>query len=85
MRKLIVGIVVNVLRHVFIENRKSSGVGCVPTPAWDFAVRDSSEFVVLHPKVGLEDFRCRREAEQGSISWSQPAAVFLRALPGECG
>ena len=85
MRKLIVGIVVNVLRHILIENCKGGGVGCVPTPAWDFAVRDSAEFVVLHPKVGLEDFRCGREPEQGRVSPSETAAVFFRTLLGERG
>jgi hypothetical protein len=29
---------------------------------------DSPEFIVLHPEIGLEDFRRRREPEQGGIA-----------------
>ena len=65
--KLILGVVVNVLIHIPIEDRKRSGVGWIPTSAWNFAVLDSPEFVVLHPEIGLEDFRGGREPKQSGI------------------
>jgi hypothetical protein len=52
------GIVMDVLGHVRIENRKGSGVGWIPSPSWDFAVLDSSEFIVLLPQTSLKDFGC---------------------------
>src|SRR6266481_2166119 len=59
--ELIIGVVVDVLGHVSVEHFKSSGVGWIPGSAWHFVVWNSPEFVVLHPKVGLEDFRSSRK------------------------
>src|SRR5215470_6795089 len=47
------------------KHLKGGGVGWISTPSWNFAVWDSSEFVVLHPKVALENFGCGREPEEG--------------------
>jgi hypothetical protein len=55
---LILGIVMDVLGNVRIENRKGRGVGWTPSSSWDFAVLNSSEFVVLLPQISLEDFGC---------------------------
>jgi hypothetical protein len=56
MGNLILGVVVDVLVHVFIQHSQRIMVGWVPATAWNFAVLDASEFVVLDPKVGLENF-----------------------------
>jgi hypothetical protein len=55
---LILGIVMDVLGHVRMENRKGSGLGWTSSPSWDVAVLDSSEFVVLLLQISLEDFGC---------------------------
>ena len=66
--EFILGIVVNILGHVRIENLKGSGVRCTPTSPWNLAVLDSSQFVVLYPQIGLEDFRCGEEPENCCIA-----------------
>ena len=63
MGELILGIVMDILGHVRIQHRKGSGVGSIPTPAWDFAVLDASQFVVLLPEIGFEGFECGQEAQ----------------------
>ena len=68
MRDLVVGIVVNVLGKVLIQYGKGGGIEGIATSAWNFAVLNSSEFVVLYPKVGFEDFGSSGEAEQRCIS-----------------
>ena len=65
---LILGIVVDVLVHVLIENFNSRGVGRAPTSARNFAVLDSSKLVVLLPQIGLEDFGGRQEPENCGVS-----------------
>jgi hypothetical protein len=66
--ELIVGVIVDVLVHVPIEDLESLGIGSIPAPARDLGVLDTTEFVVLHPKIGLEYFGRRCEAEQRSVS-----------------
>jgi len=56
MSDLIIGVVVDVLSHVRIKDRNGLGVEWIAAAASDFAVVDSAEFVVLDPKVGLENF-----------------------------
>jgi hypothetical protein len=51
---LVVGVVVNVLGEVAVEDLKFGGVDWVSAAPGDFTVLDSSEFVVLLPKVALE-------------------------------
>ncbi len=78
--ELIIGVVVDVLGHVRVEHFKSSGVRWIPGSAWHFVVWNSPEFVVLHPKVGLENFRCGCEPEQSRVARSEAAAALFRAL-----
>ena len=49
VRKFIVGVVVDVLVHVFIQHRKGGCIEWTSTSAWDFTVLDASELVVLQP------------------------------------
>ena len=58
MGQLIFGVVVDILRHVCIEDRESSSVDRISASPWNFAVLDSTEFVVLLPEVGLKYLRC---------------------------
>ena len=46
---------------------KRCGVGCIPAPSWDFAVLDASQFVVLLPQIGFDDFGCGQEPENGHV------------------
>ena len=64
----IIGVVVDVYGHVFIQYFNGVGVVWIASAAWDFGVLDAAEFVVLDPKVGLEYFRRRCEPEQGRVS-----------------
>jgi len=51
---LVIGVVVDVLIHVFVQHRERRGVEWIACSARDFGVLDAAEFVVLDPKVGLE-------------------------------
>ena len=51
---LIIGIVMDVLGHVFVHHRQGGGVGWVASCRLGLRVLDAAEFVVLDPKVGLE-------------------------------
>ena len=57
MRNLIVGVVVNVLRKVFVQIFKFAGVDGISA-----IVRDSPELVVLYPKIALDYFCGGRES-----------------------
>jgi hypothetical protein len=91
--ELILGIIMDVLVHVPIQNFQGFGVDRISRAARNFAVWDSSEFIVLDPEIGLEDFRRRREPEQGSIAgcdWVVVIALVLLAKhscgrPKQCG
>src|SRR5438034_4919158 len=50
----IIGVVVDVYGHVFVEHLNGLSVGFISGPAWDFVILDATEFIVLDPKVGLE-------------------------------
>ncbi len=80
MRKLIVGIVVNVLGKIVVDGFKLFGVHMISASAWYLVVLDACEFVVLHPKISLEYFRGCRKPEQGCISLGEPALVIVPLL-----
>src|SRR5437868_14761094 len=69
MGKFIFGIVMDVLIHIAIQDFEGLGVDWISTSARDFAVLDSTELVVLHPEIGLENLRRGRESEQGRITF----------------
>src|SRR5262245_1115954 len=54
MGDLIVRIIVDVLSHILIQDRQGGGVEWIASTARNFSVRNTAEFVVLNPKVGLE-------------------------------
>jgi hypothetical protein len=56
--ELILGIVVDILRHVRIEVVQRRGVGRAPSrgEAGEFAILNSSEFGVLQPEIALDEF-----------------------------
>jgi hypothetical protein len=64
----IIGIIVDVLSHVFVQHSQGVGVGWVASSPRDFRVLDAGELVVLDPKVGLEYLRRRRESKQRCVS-----------------
>src|SRR5437016_11406360 len=68
MREFVISVVVDVHVHVLVQNQKRVPVLCIDSSAWNLGVWDSSEFVILNPKVGLEYFRRRREPEQCRVS-----------------
>jgi hypothetical protein len=78
---LIVSVVVDVLGHVAVEVLKILGVFWISTSPWEFAILDSSKFVILLPKVGLDDFGCGREPEQGGVAHGDRATTLLFILP----
>ncbi len=49
------GIVMDVLWEVRIKDFEFRGVGGIPRPTWHCAVLDSSEFVVLNPKIAFQN------------------------------
>src|SRR4051812_15923533 len=63
MSDLIISVVMDVVLHFILNNLQGVGVGFIAMAAWDFLVRDTAEFVVLNPKVGLECLQRRWEAK----------------------
>ena len=54
MSDLIIGVVVDILIHVFIECREGLGVVWITGATRNLGILDSAKFIVLNPKVGLE-------------------------------
>jgi hypothetical protein len=64
---LVVGVVVDVLRHVVVQHLERLGVFRAAAPAGDLIVLDAAELVVLLPQVGFDDFDRSQEAENGRV------------------
>src|SRR4029077_185460 len=79
MGVLILGIIMDVLVHIPIENFQGLGVDWIATSSRDFAVLDACELVVLAPEIGLENFSRCREPEQGRVPWYKSAACSCRS------
>ncbi len=77
MAELILGIVVDILGHVSIQHLKFSDVGCTPASPWNFAVLDTSQFVVLLPQIAFDDFDRSQQPENGHVSLRETAAFFF--------
>ena len=85
VRELVLGVVVDVLRHVFIEHFKRFDVRGAAATAWDLAVLDAAELVVLLPEVGLEDLRGGEEPEDRCVALAQLARRRLLRQRGRRG
>jgi hypothetical protein len=68
----ILGVVVDVLRHVGVELLHRLGKLRIPAAAWHLAVLDTRKLVVLLPQIGLDNFGRSQEAENVNVSlrWS---------------
>jgi hypothetical protein len=67
----------DVLGHVRIQRFQGRGVGFTPTPARNFAVLDTAEFVVLLPRVRLEDLECSQEPQNGRVPPRETRALLV--------
>ena len=74
MGEFVVGVVMDVLRHVGVEYRERVGVVRVAAPAGDFTVLNATELVVLLPEVGFERLERGQEPENRRISRGQTPA-----------
>ena len=83
MGEFIIGVVVDVCGHVLIKDFNGVRIAWIPGSAWDLVVLDSSEFVVLDLKVGLEYFRRGREPEHGGIAFCDIVTRFCRSGAGQ--
>src|SRR5207302_7954229 len=63
VRELVLCVVVDVLRHVFVEDFERFRVGRVAAAARHLAVLHAAELVVLLPEVGLEDLGGGEESQ----------------------
>src|ERR1700752_1343960 len=63
VRELIVGVVVDVLVHIFIQPFKGGCIQWTSSSAWDFTVLNSSELVVLLPEICLDELGGSQEPE----------------------
>src|SRR5262249_14050447 len=75
--ELILRVVVDVLVHVRIQLFQGSGVGCTPLSPRNFAVLDTAEFVVLLPRVRLEDFECSQEPQNRRVSLCETGTLIV--------
>jgi hypothetical protein len=77
---LIIGIVVDVLGHVGIKALKGGGVGGIPRTSWNFAILDTSEFVVLLPQISFQDFGRCEKPENSHIALRKSASSQARCF-----
>ena len=68
MALLVVGVVVDVLVHVLVDDGERLGEGAIPPAARDLAVLDAAEFVVLLPEIGFEQLCGGEELENRGVS-----------------
>ncbi len=67
--QLILGVVVNILRHIGIKVVQRSDIGLASSSySRHFTVLGSAEFVVLYPQIGFEDFRRSQESQNRGVS-----------------
>jgi hypothetical protein len=78
---LVIGVVVDVLREVRVKVLKLGSVGRISTPVRHLFVLDSSEFVVLHPKIAFQDLGCSRKSEQSGVSLAESALRIVSQQP----
>jgi hypothetical protein len=83
--ELVVGVVVNILRHVTVDAVERVRIGLAAGATRQFAVPDSSEFVVLLPQIGLEDLEGCEKAQDGDIAFREPAAFAEIVGQACCG
>src|SRR5215469_16748100 len=68
MCDLVVGVVMNVLRKVGVKVLQLGSIELVSRSSRNFTIWDAAEFVVLHPEIAFENFRCRSESQQGRVT-----------------
>ncbi len=78
MGEFVLGVVVNVLRHVTVDLRQQIDIRLVSAPCRLFRVVNAAELVVLLPKIGFEDFERRKEAENADVSERRPVVIGER-------
>ena len=78
MSDFIIGVIVDVYRHVFVKDFQSLGESFIPRTAWDFGILHTGEFVVLQPKIRLDKLQRRRKAKQCSVFRREASRGFSR-------
>jgi hypothetical protein len=66
--EFIIGIVMDVLWHVPVEHFERSYVRSVPAPAGDLRILNSPKFVVLLPKIRLQNFERGKKSQNINIA-----------------
>ena len=85
MREFILGVVMDVLRHVGVKHRQGSGVCRAAAASGNFVVLHSSKFVVLLPEIGFQNFRGRQKSQNCRIPFRKTSAFFFLVLLAERG
>jgi len=87
MRKLVLGVVMNILRHIPVDLYEQISVGLVAASSWDFTILDSAELVVLLPQIGFKDFKRRKKAQNIYVAVCGPVVevVVLSRVGYQCG
>jgi hypothetical protein len=75
--ELVVGVVVDVLRHVAVEVEDRRGVERIAAAPRHFSVLDATELVVLLPEVALDDLDRGQEPQKRDVSRRGDAAGWL--------
>ena len=75
MGELVLGVVMDVLRHVRVEHRDGRSKRRVPAAPWHLGVLDPGKLVVLLPEVRLQNLEGGKEAQDGGIAAGQGARV----------
>ncbi len=82
MRHFVFGVVVNVLRHVSVQDFERLGIETAAAAARNFAVLDAAQFVVLLPEIGLENFGSCQKTQDGDVADGDDVIASLRFRDG---
>ena len=67
----------NVLRKIGVQDLQLLGVDRISAAAWNLAVLNPSQLVILYPEIAFQNLGGSRKAEQGCISFGQSPTSFL--------
>jgi hypothetical protein len=85
VRNFVCSIVVNILRKILIQLRKSFSVGRITTFSPNHLVLNASEFVVLQPEIGFQTLcGCSNRSRPASSEDREPADCLLESCASKC-
>ena len=78
MANFVIGVVVDILIHIFVENREGFCIEWVSSyETRELGILNTSKLLVLKPQICLDDFGCGEETQDGGITACEAAAAVV--------